>query len=220
MGFKIRVWGDYALFTRPEFKGDRYSYDVMTPSAARGLLESIYWHPGMRWIIDKIHVVNKIDDETFKRNEIKSKISIGSVIKSYNGALNKLYINRKKDIVQRTSRVLKNVEYIIEAHFEMTENKNKTDSEDKFAAIIDKRLRRGACYRQPYLGCSEYVAYFERYDGNISYLNSYYKDVDEVDFGIMLYDFDYTDKTNITPMFFKAVMKHGVINVDRSEVIV
>lgn len=75
VGVKVNVWGDYALFTRPELKTERYSYDIITPSAARGILEAIYWHPGMRWIIDKIYVKNPIQFTSVRRNEVTSKIS-------------------------------------------------------------------------------------------------------------------------------------------------
>lgn len=74
VGVKVNVWGDYALFSRPELKVERYSYDIITPSAARGILEAIYWHPGMRWIIDKIYVKNPIQFTSVRRNEVKSKI--------------------------------------------------------------------------------------------------------------------------------------------------
>ena len=116
IGVKIRVWGDYALFSRPEFKVERCSYDVMTPSAARGILDAIYWHPGMRWVIDKIHVVNPIRFTSVRRNEVKSKIAAGSVLQAYNGLDKALYISTKDEIVQRASRLLCDVEYVIEAH--------------------------------------------------------------------------------------------------------
>ena len=121
MGVKVRVWGQYALFSRPEMKVERCSYDVMTPSAARGILEAVYWHPGMKWIIDKIHVVNPIRFTSVRRNEVKSKVSANNVLQVYNGADKPLYINTKEDIVQRASLILCDVEYVIEAHFEMTD---------------------------------------------------------------------------------------------------
>ena len=103
MGVKVRVWGQYALFSRPEMKVERCSYDVMTPSAARGILEAVYWHPGMKWIIDKIHVVNPIRFTSVRRNEVKSKILASNVLQVYNGADKPLYISAKSDIVQRAS---------------------------------------------------------------------------------------------------------------------
>ena len=112
MGVKVKVWGDYALFSRPELKVERYSYDVMTPSAARGILEAIYWHPGMRWIIDKIYVKNPIHFTSVRRNEVKSKVLASNVLSAYNGGKKPLYISSKEEIVQRASMILTNVEYV------------------------------------------------------------------------------------------------------------
>ena len=138
VGVKVRVWGNYALFSRPEMKVERCSYDVMTPSAARGILEAVYWHPGMRWVIDKIHVVNPVRFTSVRRNEVKSKILAGNVLQAYNGKKDprSLYISTKAEIVQRASLLLRDVEYVIEAHFEMTEEANETDNPGKFKDII------------------------------------------------------------------------------------
>ena len=105
IGVKVRMWGKYALFSRPEMKVERCSYDVMTPSAARGILEAVYWHPGMRWVIDKIHVVNPVRFTSVRRNEVKSKIPAGNVLQVYNGTkeVQSLYISTKAEIVQRAS---------------------------------------------------------------------------------------------------------------------
>ena len=91
-GVKVRVWGDYALFSRPEMKVERCSYDVMTPSAARGILEAIYWHPGMRWMIDKIYVKKPIRFTSVRRNEVKNKILSSNVLQAYNGGDKSLYL--------------------------------------------------------------------------------------------------------------------------------
>ena len=106
VGVKVNVWGDYALFTRPELKTERYSYDIITPSAARGILEAIYWHPGMRWIIDKIYVKNPIQFTSVRRNEVTSKISKSKMLDAYNGVGKPLYICTKDEIVQRASVLL------------------------------------------------------------------------------------------------------------------
>ena len=97
-GVKVQVWGDYALFSRPEMKVERCSYDVMTPSAARGILEAIYWHPGLRWIIDKIYVKNPIRFTSVRRNEVKSKISASNALQVYNGGKKQLYLNTKEKL--------------------------------------------------------------------------------------------------------------------------
>ena len=120
-GIQIEVWGERALFTRPELSVERVSYDVITPSAARGLIESIYWHPGMRYTIDRIHVLNPIRFTNVRRNEVKSKALASSIrsVMTHGGELP--YINTKEDIQQRASLILTDVRYVIEAHFELTE---------------------------------------------------------------------------------------------------
>ena len=216
MSVKIKVWGPYALFSRPEMKVERCSYDVLTPSAARGLLEAIYWHPGLRWCIDKIQVVKPIRFTSVRRNEVKSKVSASNALQVYNGVDKPLYINTKEDIVQRASILLCDVEYVIEAHFEMTEKAKATDNPGKFQDIIKRRLKRGECYHMPYFGCREFPANFALCEEEIS---SYYENEPEKDLGFMLYDMDYTDPNNIQPMFFRAVMKHGTIDLRDCEVI-
>ena len=116
-GVKVRVWGDLALFSRPEMKVERCSYDMMTPSAARGILEAIYWHPGMRWIVDRIYLRKPVRFTSIRRNEVKSKISANNVLSVMNGGDKPLFISSKEDIVQRAAVLLRDVDYVIEAHF-------------------------------------------------------------------------------------------------------
>lgn len=217
VGVKVSVWGDYALFSRPELKVERCSYDMMTPSAARGILEAIYWHPGMRWVIDKIYVRNQIQFTSVRRNEVKSKILAGNVLQVYNGADKPLYISTKEDIVQRASMLLCNVSYVIEAHFEMTEKANASDNPGKFKDIIMRRLRRGECFHMPYFGCREFPANFALCEEEE--IHTAYDVVPEKDLGLMLYDMDYSDPENIQPMFFRAVMRHGVVDLRDCEVL-
>lgn len=217
MGVKVRVWGDYALFSRPELKVERYSYDVMTPSAARGILEAIYWHPGMRWVVDKIYVKNPIRFTSVRRNEVKSKISASNVLSVYNGAQKPLYISSKEEIVQRASMILTDVAYVIEAHFEMTEQANETDNSGKFKDIMMRRLQKGKCYHMPYFGCREFPANFALCEEEE--IETAFDDVAEKDLGMMLFDMDYSDRNNITPMFFRAVLRHGVLDLRDCEVI-
>ena len=217
VGVKVSVWGDYALFSRPELKVERCSYDMMTPSAARGVLEAIYWHPGMKWVIDKIYVRNPIQFTSVRRNEVKSKILAGNVLQVYNGADKPLYISTKEDIVQRASLLLCNVSYVIEAHFEMTEKANASDNPGKFKDIIMRRLRRGECFHMPYFGCREFPANFALCEEEE--IHTAYDVVPEKDLGLMLYDMDYSDPENIQPMFFRAVMRHGVVDLRDCEVL-
>ena len=215
IGVKVKVWGEYALFSRPEMKVERCSYDVITPSAARGILEAIYCHPGMKWVIDKIYVQKPVQFTSIRRNEVKSKISSNNVLPVYNGADKPLYISTKSDIVQRASLLLRDVSYVIEAHFEMTEKAVESDNPGKFKDIIMRRLKRGECYHTPYFGCREFPANFclcedEKIETAYS---------GEKDLGFMLYDMDFSDLDNIQPMFFRALMKDGVINLRDCEVI-
>lgn len=216
MSVKIRVWGDYALFSRPEMKVERCSYDVMTPSAARGILEAVYWHPGMVWIVDKIYVCKPIQFTNIRRNEVKSKISASSVLQVMNGANKELYINTKDDIVQRASLLLKDVEYIIEAHFEMTQKANESDNPGKFQDIFKRRLQSGKCYHTPYLGTREFPAYFSPCEEE--HIKTAYEDIEEKDLGFMLYDFDYSDEKEPQPKFFRAILRKGVLDVRNCEV--
>lgn len=215
-GIRVHVWGDYALFSRPEMKVERCSYDVITPSAARGILDAIYWHPGLKWVIDKIYVQKPIQFTNIRRNEVKSKVLAGSALSAYNGLDKLLYINTKDEIVQRAAMLLKDVEYIIEAHFDLTDQADIGDNAGKFKDIIMRRLRRGQCYHTPYFGCREFPVRFELYEGEC--IETAYPD-SEKDLGYMLYDFDYSNSGEICPMFFRAVLKDGVLDVRDCEVV-
>lgn len=216
-GVRVRVWGEYALFSRPEMKAERCSYDVITPSAARGILEAVYWHPGMRWKIDKIYVCRPIAFTNIRRNEVKSKVSGSNVLNVMNGGNKELYLSLKEEIVQRASLLLKDVEYVIEAHFEMTPKANATDNPGKFKDITMRRLRRGECFQMPYFGTREFPANFELFEGDE--VKTAYEDEAERDLGFMLYDMDYRENGVIEPMFFRAVMRRGVIDTADCEVI-
>ena len=217
MGVKVRVWGDFALFSRPEMKVERCSYDVITPSAARGILEAVYWHPGLRWVVDKIYVKKPIRFTSVRRNEVKSKILASALLQAYNGGTKEPYISTKEEIVQRASLLLRDVEYVIEAHFDMTDRANAADNPGKFKDIIMRRLRRGECYHMPYFGCREFpanVCLCEETD-----IRTAYEEVEEKDLGFMLFDLDYSDRENIQPIFFRAVMRRGVIDLRDCEVV-
>lgn len=217
IGVKLKVWGDYALFSRPEMKVERYTYDVMTPSAARGILDAVYWHPGMHWTVDRIYVMKPIQFISIRRNEVKSKILAGNVLPVYNGADKKLCISSRNEIVQRTSVLLKDVEYVIDVHFEMTEKANETDNPQKFKDIIMRRLRKGQCYYTPYFGCREFPVNFCLLEEEE--IHTAYDAEEEKDLGFMLYDMDYSDPENIKPMFFRAVMRRGMLDLKDCEVV-
>lgn len=210
MAVQVEVWGDYALFTRPEMKVERVSYDVITPSAARGILEAIYWHPGMRWVIDQIQVCQPIRFTNIRRNEVKATIS-GRVMKmAMERGKTIPYMDASKEIQQRASLLLTDVRYVITAHFDMTEKAAEGDNPGKFQDIIKRRLQKGQYYHQPYFGCREFQVYFQEAAGA-------YPCVEELrgekDLGYMLYDLDYSNPEDVRPMFFRAVMRDGVIIV-------
>lgn len=211
MAICLEVWGEYACFTRPEMKTERVSYDVITPSTARGLIESIYWHPGLRWDIDRIHVLAPIRFTNLRRNEVKSTISAHTVKTVMERGGRAPYLVASEDIQQRASLLLRDVRYVIEAHFEMIpENAAPGDSTGKFQDIIKRRIRKGQFYHQPYLGCREFPAHFAPCDAIPPGLEEL-RGVQ--DLGYMLYDMDYSDPENIRPLFFRAVLKDGVLEI-------
>ena len=210
MAIQVEVWGDYALFTRPEMKTERVSYDVMTPSAARGLLESIYWHPGMKWRIDRIHVCSPICFTSIRRNEVKDTISARKVKNTMEKGLGELYLATSESIQQRAAMVLRDVHYVIDAHFDLTENAAPGDNAGKFQDIIKRRLERGQCYSMPYFGTREFPAHFRR----CTELPPCPEELKGVrDLGWMLLDMNYTDPQTITPRFFRASLTDGVMVV-------
>ncbi len=214
-GITIRVWGDYALFTRPEMKVERVSYDVITPSAARGIIEAVYWKPAIRWVIDRIHVLKEIQFTNIRRNEVGSKIPTRNVEQAMKGRRKTpLYLLATEDRQQRASMVLKDVDYVIEAHYEMTDQAGEEDTPEKHYNIVLRRLRKGQHYHQPYLGTREFPAHVELIEeGNIpaSPLTG------ERRLGWMLYDLDFSNPKDIRPQFFEAVMQDGVIDLTKVE---
>ena len=209
-GVRLEVWGDFACFTRPELKVERFSYPIITPSAARGILEALFWHPGLRWIIDKIYILSEIQYTNIRRNELKAKISASNVLSFAAKGEGELYQSTKDDIQQRASTVLKEPHYIIEAHFEMTEHANPSDNPGKFREIFLRRARKGQCYHMPYLGCREFPAHFRLYEEE-SIAAAYHGETR--DLGLMLYDIDYSDSNNLRPIFFHAQLTNGVLDL-------
>lgn len=210
MPIKVEVWGDYACFTRPEMKTERVSYDVMTPSAARGILESVFWHPGLKYVIDRIHVCSPIRFTNIRRNEVKEKISANEVKKLMETGKGKEFLAAPECIQQRAAMVLRDVHYVIEAHFDMTERAAPSDNPGKFQDILKRRLERGQCYSMPYLGTREFPAHFRRCE----VIPPCPEELrGERDLGWMLLDMDYSDPENIVPRFFRATLKDGVMDV-------
>ena len=211
MSIKLEVWGDYACFSRPEMKVERVSYDVMTPSAARGLIEAIYWHPGMRYVIDKIHVCAPIRFTNIRRNEVKDVVKASSIKKIIESG-GESCISTPESIQQRAAMVLRNVHYVIEAHFVMTEKALPQDNSGKFQDILKRRIEKGQFYHQPCFGVREFPAQFKPCE-HIPECPEELKGVR--DLGWMLLDMDYSDNENIIPKFFRAELNDGVLDVPK-----
>ena len=212
-GIKLHIWGEYACFTRPEMKVERVSYDIITPSAARGILEAIHWKPAIRWKIDKIQVLKPVRFESIRRNEVGSKISAskasgGMSRKSTEG----LYSLIEEDRQQRASTVLRDVAYVIEAHFELTDKAGAEDNVGKHLDIFNRRARKGQCHQQPCMGVREFPAYFSLLEEGTPLPECQLTEVQKnKDLGWMLHDIDFTD--GMTPRFFRAELKDGVVAV-------
>ena len=207
-GIKLRVWGSYACFTRPEMKVERVSYDVITPSAARGILEAIHWKPAIRWVVDKIYVQRPIKFDNVRRNEVSSKIPKPNPATAMRDGKQLYFLaddgsNRQ----QRASTILRDVEYVIEAHFELTNKAGSEDNEGKHLDIFRRRAKNGQFFHQPCLGCREFPAFFELVEGEVP-PSHYAGQIKEL--GYMLLDVDFSN--NMNPLFFKATMQDGVIN--------
>jgi len=217
-GIALRVWGRYALFSRPEMKVERVSYDVMTPSAARGILEAIYWKPAIRWKVERIHALLPIRFTNIRRNELASKIPVGTVRRAMSDLSTAVETLIEDDRQQRAAMVLNGVDYVIEASFEMTDMAGKAgpdgsiDSTDiepgKHLEIFTRRAKQGQCFHHPYFGTREFpvsFAWIEKDQIPKSQLEG------EQDLGWMLRDIDFDN--GMTPHFFHAGLRDGVLDV-------
>nr|WP_117193998.1 type I-C CRISPR-associated protein Cas5c [Rhizobium terrae] len=209
-GIKLKVSGDYACFTRPELKVERVSYDVLTPSAARGILEAIHWKPAIRWVIDAIHVLEPIRFQSIRRNEVGGKAPAGKIKSAMKrGDLEDLQLLVDEDRQQRASTVLVKPAYVIEAHFEITDKAGPDDSEGKHLDIFNRRAARGQCFHQPCLGTREFAAHFELLDPDTPLPEA----IGETrDLGLMLWDIDHEAKGRPS-LFFRARMENGIVKV-------
>lgn len=214
-GIRLKVWGDWASFNRPEMKVERVSYDVMTPSAARGILEAIIWKPAINWIIDKIYVLNEIKFDNIRRNEVANKIPAGNVRAAMKGGETILCQYAAEERQQRAATLLRDVSYVIEAHFEMTDQVGPTDTPEKFYNMFLRRARAGQCFHRPYFGCREFPVQFELGEENEPIV-THASLTGEKDLGWMLLDLDFsTNPQAPIPHFFRAVMQDGVLAVPR-----
>jgi len=215
-GIKIRVSGDYALFTRPEMKVERVSYDIITPSAARGIIEAVYWKPAIRWVIDRIHVLNPIEFTNIRRNEVSEKASESEARRRMNGTTTEpMFLAATEIRQQRAALVLKNIDYVIEAHFNLTEKAGMEDTVEKHYSIILRRLRKGQHYHAPCLGTREFGAKILLIEDEPIPKS---KIVEKMELGWMLYDLDFSDPEDIKPQFFRATLQNGVLDLTDLEI--
>ncbi len=203
---KVKVWGEFACFTRPDMKAERVSYRVMTPSAARGILSSIFWKPEFDWVIQKIHILKPIRHISIRRNEVKSKISPGSIKQWMKNKDHDRYY-ADKDRTQRNTLALRDVSYIIEANVKLKEHA-QNEHPAKYRDQFRRRVNNGSCYKRPFLGNREFAAFFAPVNGSEASID--YSD----QLGRMLFDLNYNiDKDRAKPVFFNAKIDDGVLNV-------
>jgi CRISPR-associated protein Cas5d len=209
---RLRVWGPRALFSRPEMKVERVSYDVITPSAARGILEAIHWKPQMAWRIRRLYVLNPIRFESLRRNEVGSKIPAGKVASAMRAhSTEGLALHVEEDRQQRAATLLKDVAYVIEAQIELTAKgrADPAESVQKHLEIARRRAAKGQYFHHPYLGTREFPCDFALLEGEPP---SPHKDLEGPrDLGWMALDLDYAAGNE--PRFFRARMVDGVIEV-------
>jgi CRISPR-associated protein Cas5d len=235
----LEVWGDYACFTRPEMKVERVSYDVMTPSAARAIFEAILWKPAIRWHVTKVEVLNPIKWISVRRNEVGKRVS-SPTAKQMAGVLGApmgIFIEDERQ--QRAGLFLRDVKYRIHGYFdfippeqrktnhpaasefwadaqESTEVVRLDETEAKYAAMFERRAKKGQCFHRPYLGCREFACDFKL----INPQTEPAQPIDETrELGFMLYDLNFNaDPTNPAPQFFRAQLEKGILNTNRAEV--
>ena len=229
----LEVSGDFACFTRPEMKVERVSYDVMTPSAARAVFEAIVWKPAIRWRVTKIEVLKPIKWISVRRNEVGAVASTRNVQTAMAVGAGNLGLYVEDERQQRAGLFLRDVAYRIHAYFELRDpsfhkphfphlskvpvNRGEEDlyvmpdnNAAKFLSMFERRVSRGQCVNQPYLGCREFACAFRLVED----LRAEQKPIGETkDLGWMLYDMDYSNPDDPKPRFFPARLTDGVVNV-------
>ena len=224
----VKVWGDFALFTRPEFSAERVSYQVMTPSAARGMLEAIFWKPEMAWQVHEIHVLNPIRHFSILRNEVNSHQSDRAVATWQKTGVGGYYADT--DRAQRHSLCLRDVAYLIKASIKLKPHETNII---KYRDQFRRRVTKGQCHHQPYFGTREFSAFFGDPDGTEDEQRlKFFPYPEPIDFGLMLFDMEIAEATNgsmtylnhnadgvkvikgnAKPKFFHAQLQQGVLTV-------
>jgi CRISPR-associated protein Cas5d len=201
----LRVCGPLAVFTQPALKVERISYPVMTPSAARGVLEAVLWKPAIRWHVEQIHVLAPIQFTAFRRNEVNSRAPAPALATVRDGGAAPLFF-ADEDRAQRNTVALRDVDYLIEAHFVLTDRRGAEDNVPKFVDMFRRRVEKGQHFHQPYLGCREFVADVKPADGAPAPI------AESRDLGRMLWDIEFRPDGN-RPVFFEASLRDGVMHV-------
>jgi CRISPR-associated protein Cas5d len=204
----LRARGPLAVFSSPALKVERVTYPVMTPSAARGLLEAVAWKPAIRWHVERIRVLNPIRFTAFRRNEVNSRASVPSAALVRDGGAPPAFF-ADADRAQRNTVALADVDYVIEAHFTLTDLAGPGDNVPKFVDIFTRRVEKGQHFHQPYFGCREFVADVLPADDAPEPVNH------SRELGWMLWDIAYGPDRN-RPLFFRARLNRGVLEVPAS----
>lgn len=212
-GVRLHVWGELACFVRPEMKVERVSYDVMTPSAARGILEAIHWKPAIRWEVTRIHVLRPIAFRSIRRNEVSDKASIANARSAMKaGTTAGLGIDVASARQQRAAMVLANVGYVIEARFELTDRATAEDTAAKHISMFNRRAESGQCFHRPCLGTREFAAEFRLIADGEPLPETTLPPADRNrDLGWMTYEPGYGPDQ--PPRFFRARLTDGVVEV-------
>ncbi|MEZ5326207.1 MAG: type I-C CRISPR-associated protein Cas5c [Verrucomicrobiales bacterium] len=202
---RFRVSGDLAVFSRPELKVERMTYPIPTPSAMRGIVEAVFWKPAIRWRILAVHVLNPIRFASFLRNEVTKKAPAPSAALVSEGGSAPLYC-ADEDRAQRNTVALRDVDYLVEARFELTERAGVEENVTKFVKMFERRLEKGQHFHQPYLGCRECIAEVSPVESEPTAIR------ESSDFGLVLWDIEFSPTGN-APIFFHANMEDGIVTV-------
>ncbi|MGF1485274.1 MAG: type I-C CRISPR-associated protein Cas5c [Opitutales bacterium] len=236
MPVKLYVEGDYACFTRPEMKVERVSYDVMTPSAARGILEAVYWKPQISWVVDRIHVLRPVRFTNLRRNEVSERAARPSHAQMNGEPSKSLGLLVEDHRQQRASLLLRDVAYLIEAHFEVLDTRFEPDGPEQSASacegkhldMFNRRARKGQCFHQPYFGTREFPAAFSLYEAATPPESELPFEDGNRDLGWMLHDIAFLPATKkdadsfvdgrghrlrAEPRFFNAKLQDGILHV-------
>ena len=211
----LEVSAAFACFTRPEMKVERVSYDVITPSAARAVFESILWKPAMRWQMRKIEVLKPLRWINLRRNEVASVVSTRNVQTAMKNGSGQLGIYVEDDRQQRAGLFLRDVQYRLHAELIVSPDAGANNPPAKFHEMFIRRAEKGQCVNQPYLGCREFACQFRLIDA----LEQEPAPItDSMELGWMLYDMDFADPAKPQPQFFKASLQQGVLDLRDVEV--